>query len=149
VGDIFDLYDYAVAYPEAIPPAISTLVPDTLTVVKSGQAYSAADPDLPYGIFYLALLFESSDDPAEELLYEFLGDGITINSARNYGSRELTFGFGTGPGKVGNENINSVIDLGEAIRRAKQAHDLKRGIKAIKTPLPSVSGEEEEEEEEK
>ncbi|MDR0732144.1 MAG: hypothetical protein LBF63_10785, partial [Treponema sp.] len=41
VGDIFDLYDDAVAGKPT--PAISSLVPDTLTVVKSGQAYSAAD----------------------------------------------------------------------------------------------------------
>ncbi|MDR0597891.1 MAG: hypothetical protein LBG14_05230 [Treponema sp.] len=146
VADLFALYTNA----PATPPTISSLaVPTTgcLTVVKGGQVYSAAEPTMPFGIFYLALLFQTSADEENERLYEFLGSALTISSAKRYGARAITFGLGTDPGQVGGDNVNSAILLAETIRQYEEEHSLKNNATSIK--IAAVSGEEEEEEEEK
>jgi hypothetical protein len=147
VEDIFTLY--ASTNPA---PAISSLVaPDVgpFAVVKGGQVYSAAEPTLPYGIFYLALLFQSSENEDDERLYEFLGSALTVSSAKHYGARAITFGLGTDPGQIGGDTVNSAILLAETVRQALENRSLKQNATPVKVTIVSVSGEEEEEEEEK
>jgi hypothetical protein len=133
------------------PPTVSELVEDGIfEVVREGQVYSSADVQLPYGVFYLGLLYENADDPAGERILQFLGSALTIDSAENFGGRSLTFGLGEGPGHIGGENVNSAVQLAETIRQYEKGHSMKRGVKAVRVPLMTVlvSGEEEEREDE-
>jgi hypothetical protein len=145
VKDLFDLY----ASTKSVP-AVSELVEgEVLEVVREGRVYSSAEPEAPYGVYYLGLLYENADDPAGERVLQFLGSALTIDSAQNFGGRSLTFGLGEGPGKIGGKNINSVVQLAETIRQYEKGQSLKRGVKAIRVPLTVlVSGEEEEREDE-
>jgi hypothetical protein len=143
-GDLFGLYNSTKA-----TPTISSLVGDELEVVREGQVYSSAEPEAPYGDYYLGLLYENADDPAGERLLQFLGSALTIDSAANFGGRSLTFGLGQGPGHIGGKNVNSAVQLAETIRQFESNLSLKRTVRATRPPSSvMVSGEDEEREDE-
>jgi hypothetical protein len=145
-GDLFNLYTNS--DPSDLP-AISSLVGDELEVVREGQVYSSAEPGVPYGDYYLGLLYENADDPAGERVLQFLGSALTIDSAANFGGRSLTFGLGQGPGHIGGKNVNSAVQLAETVRQYENGLSLKRSIKATRVPSSvMVSGEDEEREDE-
>jgi hypothetical protein len=131
------------------PPAVSELVEDEIfEVVREGQVYSSSIKEIPYGVFYLGLLYENAEDVEGERVLQFLGSALTIDSAKHFGGRSLTFGLGNGPGQIGGKNVNSAVQLAETIRQVEKGHSLKRGVKAVRAPLVTVSGEEEEREDE-
>ena len=107
-----------------------------LQVAAEGLAESH-DPGSP-GLFYWDIFYVNGVNGVNEDLLVFHKNGILITSAVEYDDHGVYFGMGMGPGKIGNDNINSLIIPCEVIRQIAAGFSGKRGLKPLAPHLKAA-----------